>query len=72
MSRVPTVRKADLDRAIKALRDAGYSVQRIEARPGGVLLIIPALTGAAGGGQVDDLDQRRQRRNAERAAQRPL
>lgn len=43
MTRVPTVRKADLDRVLKALADAGKEVGRVEVEPGGKVTI---LTGA--------------------------
>ncbi len=67
MSRVPGVRKADLDRAIKALKDAGCTVARVEVRPGGQVDIIPALTGA---GQLDELEAWRVKR-ASGATKRP-
>lgn len=40
MSRVPTVRKADLDRVLKALRDDGQTVGRVEVEPGGKVVIL--------------------------------
>ena len=42
MSRGHAVRKSDLDRVLKALRDAGQSVRQIEMRPDGGVLIVPA------------------------------
>jgi hypothetical protein len=39
VTRVPTVRKADLDRVLKALRDDGQSVGRVEVEPGGKITI---------------------------------
>lgn len=68
MSRVPTVRKADLDRVLKALRDDGLAPGRIVVRPGGEVEITPALTVASAMPQAGSLDERRARR-AERAAQ---
>lgn len=66
MPRAPTVRKADLDRALKALKDAGESIGRIEVEPGGKVTI---LTGAPAA-TLTPLQQARARR-AERAAERP-
>lgn len=40
MARVATVRKADLDRVLKALRDDGQTVGRIEVEPGGKVVIL--------------------------------
>lgn len=39
MSRVATVRKADLDRVLKALRDAGQTVGKVLVRPGEVEIL---------------------------------
>lgn len=41
MSRVATVRKADLDRVLKALRDDGQTVGRVEIEPSGKVVILP-------------------------------
>jgi len=41
MARVPTVRKADLDRVLAALAAAGQVATRVEVRPGGVVVIVP-------------------------------
>lgn len=70
MTRVATVRKADLDRVIRALKDAGQMVGRVEIRPGGIVEITPALTGVAPE-PLTPLEQfrvDRARRNGERAA----
>lgn len=50
MSRVPTVRQADLDRVLKALKAAGYGPASIVVRPGGEVVITPgpAVAGNAG------------------------
>ncbi|MFI4936001.1 MAG: hypothetical protein ACHP7N_15390 [Caulobacterales bacterium] len=40
MSRVPTVRKADLDRVLKALMDAGETIDRVEVKPSGEVVIL--------------------------------
>lgn len=69
MSRVPTVRKADLDRVLKALADAGQRVARIEVKPGGQVDIIPADLTSANVTSLNALDRRRAER-AQRAAQR--
>lgn len=82
MPRVPTVRKADLDRAIKALADAGMTVAAVEVRPGGQVVITPkpassALTGAdpasqppePSQGPPEDLEAWRNRKRGLRAAQ---
>lgn len=68
VSRVPTVRKADLDRVLKSLADHGQRPGTIIVRPSGEVEITPALTGEPAGGQGDDLDEWRRRR-AERKAQ---
>lgn len=44
MPRVATVRKADLDRVLKALTDRGLTVARVEVTPAGVNIIPGALT----------------------------
>jgi hypothetical protein len=41
MPRAPTIRAADLDRVLKALAKAGQTVDRVEVRPGGSVLIVP-------------------------------
>lgn len=82
MTRVPTVRKADLDRAIKALADAGMTVAAVEVRPGGQVVITPkpaptALTAddlasqppEPSQGPPEDLDAWRHRKRGHRAAQ---
>lgn len=42
MSRVPTVRRSDLDRALAALKAAGFDVARVELKPGGDITILTA------------------------------
>jgi len=82
MPRVPTVRQADLDRAIRALKGAGLGVGRIEVRPGGEVVIVPAplpkagddkpsLTPETPAGELSDLDRFRleKQRRGHRAAQ---
>jgi hypothetical protein len=61
MPRVPTIRKADLDRAIKALTDRGLTVGSMEIKPGGVVVITP-LTAGAQVAQPDSLDAWRVKR----------
>lgn len=67
MTRTPTIRKADLDRVLKAIKDAGQEVGSIVVRPGGVVEITPALTTGGSAAQRDELAQWRERRNARRA-----
>lgn len=69
MPRVPTVRKADLDRVLRALTDAGQRAASVVVRPGGEIVITPALTADTSGQQVDDLTAWRTNR-AQRAPQR--
>lgn len=77
MSRVPTVRKADLDRALRAIAAAGLGVAEIRVRPGGEIIITPGpkpntaapLTPEAEPAPPADLDQWRARKNGRRAAQ---
>jgi hypothetical protein len=65
MPRVPTVRQADLDRALRALKAQGLGVARIEVRPGGEVVIVPGpLTPAEPPREVSDLERFR----AEKAA----
>jgi hypothetical protein len=39
------VRQADVQRAVRALTACGLAVERVEVRAGGVVAIIPTLTG---------------------------
>lgn len=76
MSRVPTVRKADLDRVLKALKDAGLTCGAVLVRPGGEVVITPApageapptLTATPAGEQPADLDSWRVRKDGRRAS----
>lgn len=69
MSRGPGVRQADIDRALRALANAGQRAASIFIRAGGEVEIIPGpLTPTLPAQQVDDLDARRARRNARGAA----
>ena len=68
MARVPTIRKADLDRTMKALADAGFTVVEVRVLPGGEVKIIPALTGSTPKAELTPLEEARARR-AKRAAQ---
>ncbi len=68
MSRVPTVRQADLNRVLRALKDANLTAGRIEVRPGGEVIIIPTSS-TAQPASADPLEHWRQER-ARRAAQR--
>jgi hypothetical protein len=71
MSRVPTVRKADLDRVLKALADRGQHAATIIVRPGGEVEITPALTTDAPGAQGgDELAAWREKRRGRAADQR--
>jgi hypothetical protein len=63
------VRKSDLDRVLKALKDAGQAVRQIEMRPDGGVLITPA-DGLTFPAATNELDQWRTRRAA-RSADRP-
>jgi hypothetical protein len=68
MSRGRAVRKSDLDRVLKALRDAGQSVRQIEMRPDGGVLIVPAAENPGPFGAGAELDAWRARR-AQRSAE---
>lgn len=63
MSRVPTVRGADLDRVFKALAKAGLTASQIVVRPGGEVVIspqsaqAPGLTDEQPAGEVSDLER---------------
>jgi hypothetical protein len=66
MSRGAAVRKSDLDRVLKALKDAGQAVRQIEMQPDGGVLITPA-EGIALQASSSDLDEWRARRAARSA-----
>jgi hypothetical protein len=68
MSRGRAARKSDLDRVLKALRDAGQAIRQIEMRPDGGVLITPAAERPALSGAGGELDEWRARR-AQRSAQ---
>lgn len=38
-NRAPTLRKSDIDRSLKAVRDAGLQVVRVEIQPGASFVI---------------------------------
>lgn len=65
MPRVPTVRRADLDRALAALKAAGFDVARIDLKPGGEITILTgeplAATDSAPVAPLDAWRERRQR-----------
>ncbi len=70
MSRGRTVRKSELDRVLKVLRDAGQSVRQIEMRPDGGILIVPAADSpgpSSAGAELDAWRARRAQRSAEGA-----
>lgn len=70
MPRIPTVRRADLDRTLKALQAAGYAPGQVEVRPGGEVVITPrALTAEPAPSQPDELTAWREQRRARGAAQ---
>ena len=69
MSRSPAVRKSDLDRVLKALKDSGQAIRQIEMRPDGGVLIVPGDRLAARTNETE-LDEWRMRRAA-RSADRP-
>jgi hypothetical protein len=69
MSRTPTLRKADLDRVLKALADKGLGVASVVVRPGGEVVITPtALTGQGPPVHVSALDSYRERKRGAGAA----
>lgn len=65
MPRVPTVRKADLDRVLKALADAGQPVAGVVVKPGGEVHI---LTGEPAKPSLSALDGWREKQRGDRAA----
>jgi hypothetical protein len=69
MSRGRAVSKAEVDRVLKALADAGQCASSIIIKPGEVI-ITPGLTGQKVGAQDDDLSSWRTKRAA-RASERP-
>ncbi len=60
MPRAVAIRKADLDRVLKALRDSGRDVGRVEITPTGIT-IVPRLTDAP---PVDELSAWRAKRGS--------
>ena len=71
MSRGGAVRKADLDRVFKALRDTGHTIRCVEIRPGGHVVIVPAAQNATletpeAAGELNALDDWRAKRHAQR------
>jgi hypothetical protein len=58
--RSASVRKADLDRVLKALADAGETVGRVEVEPGGKVTILTGKPAAT----LTPLEQARARRAA--------
>jgi hypothetical protein len=68
MPRVPTVRQADLDRVLKAMKANGRGVARIEIRPGEVIIIPGALTEEGPSPQLSDLDAWREKQRGRGAA----
>ena len=64
MSRGPAVRRADIERAIAALKAAGYGIACVEVCAGGVVRVIPAFTDAPAAAPMNDLDAFRARRAA--------
>ena len=69
MPRAATVRQADINRAVAALRAAGVGVARVVIRPGEVE-IIPGLLNPAPPREGDALSEWRARKDARRAAER--
>lgn len=68
MTRVPTVRSADVDRVLKAMKRNGTGVARIFLRPGEVEIIPGALTDDGPAPQLSDLDAWREKRRGGRAS----
>jgi hypothetical protein len=71
MTRAVAVRKADLDRVLKALRDAGQAIRYVELRPDGHVIIVPMekeamLPMVEGGAVPNALDERRARKLTQR------
>ena len=74
MSRVPTVRAADLARTLAALKACGFGPARVELQPGGGIVITPGPLTAGGAGvtpaePVDDLTVWRRKKHGRHAAQ---
>jgi hypothetical protein len=69
MPRGPAIRRADIERAIAALKAAGLVVQCVEIGAGGFVRVIPApmLTDGPLAPQLSDLDKFRARRATRKA-----
>jgi hypothetical protein len=67
MPRVPTVRKADLDRVLKALKDNGQAAVRVEMLGNAVTIFPGSLTGDAPSPHLSELDAWREKRRGGRA-----
>lgn len=68
MTRVPTVRTADVARVLKAMKAEGRGVARIFIRPSEVEIIPGALTDDGAAPQLSDLDAWRNRKRGAGAA----
>jgi hypothetical protein len=77
VTRVPTVRKADLVRVLKALADRGLAAGSVLVRPGGDVVITPTIAGALTVGPIippdaeaQNLDEWREKKRGRREAPR--
>ena len=60
-------RKADIDRALKAAKDAGLHVSSIKIGPNGEIEVLTGIAPAAQRDELEDWRGRRDARKAERA-----
>lgn len=69
MSRVPTVRRSDLDRSLAALKAAGHEIAGVTIKPGGEVVILTGSPSSAHQfASVSALDAWRENRRGQGAA----
>lgn len=69
MSRVPTVRRSDLDRSLAALKAAGHEIAGVTIKPGGEVVILTGSPSSAHQStSVSALDAWRENRRGQGAA----
>ncbi len=69
VSRVPTVRRTDLDRSLAALKAAGHDIAGVTIKPGGEVMILTGQPSTAHqSASVSALDAWREQRRGQGAA----
>ncbi|SPU44288.1 Uncharacterised protein [Brevundimonas diminuta] len=69
MTRVPTVRRTDLDRSLAALKAAGHEIAGVTIKPGGEVMILTGQPSTSHqSASVSALDAWREQRRGQGAA----